>query len=114
MLETRAHAMSQLDARRERGFVVSRPTATLAEVRATRRAVTALAARVERLILAVEQLRAATPSVLGRPEDAMRILGVSRPTFWRLVKAGKIPCQRVGRSVRVDLAALVPKRPGNK
>jgi excisionase family DNA binding protein len=85
---------------------MSRPRAALAETRAVARAVAALGAKVERLTLAVEQLRAGQPSKLGRPEDAMRILGIGRTTLWRKVKDGSIPCTRVGKSARFDLAKL--------
>ena len=86
---------------------MSRPTATLAEVRATRRAVAALEKQVVGLIVAVDQLRGAAPSRLGRAEDVMRILGISRTTLWRAVQAGTIHCDRVGkRGVRFDLAKL--------
>jgi hypothetical protein len=86
---------------------MSRPVAVLAETRATRRAVAALEKRVAGLIVAVEQLRGAAPSQLGRAEDACRVLGISRTSLWRGVKAGVIPCERVGkRGIRFDLAAL--------
>jgi excisionase family DNA binding protein len=69
--------------------------------------VAALGAQVARLTAEVSQMRAGQAAQLGRPEDAMRLLGISRPTFWRQFHAGKIPgARKVGRSVRVDLAAL--------
>jgi predicted DNA-binding transcriptional regulator AlpA len=86
---------------------MSRPTAVLAETRATRRAVAALEKRVAGLIVAVEQLRGAAPSRLGHAEDACRVLGISRTSLWRGVKSGTIPCERIGkRGIRFDLAAL--------
>jgi len=85
---------------------MSRPVAVLAETRATRREVAAMRAQLERLTIAVEQLRAGQPAKLGRPEDVMRILGIGRTTLWRKVKDGSIPCTRVGKSARFDLAKL--------
>lgn len=85
---------------------MSRPRAALAETRAVARAVAALGAQVERLTIAVEQLRAGQPSKLGRPEEVCRILGIGRTTLWRKVKDGSIPCTRVGKSARFDLAKL--------
>ena len=86
---------------------MSRPTATLAEVRAARREVAALGKQVAALAVAVDSLRGAAPAKLGRAEDACRVLGISRASLWRGVKAGVIPCERVGkRGIRFDLAAL--------
>jgi excisionase family DNA binding protein len=89
---------------------MSRPVATLAETRATRRAVDALGARIERLTIAVEALRGAAPSQLGRVEDVCRVLGISPATVRRRIADGTIPCTRIGRTVRVDLAALTTAR----
>jgi hypothetical protein len=89
---------------------MSRPTATLAEVRATRRAVTALAAQVERLILAVEALRAGQPSQLVTVARLVELGYGSPATLRRRIKDGSIPCIRHGRTIRIDLATLVPKR----
>jgi predicted DNA-binding transcriptional regulator AlpA len=86
---------------------VSRPQKALAEMRTVSRAVAALGTQVERLTVAVEQLRAGQPSKMGRAEDACQVLGISRASLWRGVKAGTIPCERVGkRAIRFDLAAL--------
>jgi len=85
---------------------MSRPTATLAEARAVARAVAALGAQVERLTVAVEQLRAGQPSQLGRVEDVCRILDISPATLHRRVRDGSIQAVRHGRALRFDLASL--------
>ena len=85
---------------------MSRPHATLAETRATRRAVDALTERIERLTVAVEQLRAGQPSQLGRVEDVCRILSISPATLHRRIADGSIAVIRHGRALRFDLAAL--------
>ncbi len=85
---------------------MGRLTKAATQDRATAAVLRALTAQVERLAVAVEQLRAGQPSRLGRAEDVCRILNISRATFWRHVADGTIPVVRVGRSVRVDLAAL--------
>jgi excisionase family DNA binding protein len=85
---------------------MSRPVAVLAETRATRREVAALAAQVERLTVAVEALRGAAPSQLGRVEDACRILNVSPATLHRRIADGSIKAIRHGRVLRFDLATL--------
>jgi excisionase family DNA binding protein len=85
---------------------VSRPTKFAAEARALARAVEKLSATVAAQTIAIQQLRVGHASQLAHPEDAMRLLGISRATLWRRVKDGSIPCQRVGRSARFDLAAL--------
>jgi excisionase family DNA binding protein len=85
---------------------VSRPVAVLAEARATRRAVAALGAQVERLTVVVEQLRAGQPSQLGRVEDVCRVLAISPATVHRRVKDGTIRAIRHGRALRFDLGEL--------
>jgi len=85
---------------------MSRPRKTLAETRAVVREVQALRGQVERLIVAVEGLRAAAPSQLGRVEDACRILNVSPATLHRRVRDGSIKAIRHGHALRFDLASL--------
>jgi excisionase family DNA binding protein len=90
---------------------MSRPRATLAEVRAVARSVATLGTQIERLTVAVDALRAGQPSQLGRVEDVCRILGISPATLHRRIADGSIPCIRHGRTLRFDLAALTPAAP---
>jgi excisionase family DNA binding protein len=85
---------------------MSRPVAVLSETRATRREVAALRGQIERLTVAVEALRGAAPSQLGRVEDACRILNVSPATLHRRIADGSIKAIRHGRALRFDLASL--------
>ena len=41
-----------------------------------------------------------------RPREAAAAVGVGRTLFYRLVKAGVIPSCRVGKSIRIPVAAL--------
>ena len=90
---------------------MSRPQKTLAETRAVAREVQALRGQIERLTVAVTQLRAGQPSQMGRVEDVCRILDISPATARRRIADGTIPCVRHGRSVRVDLASLATTTP---
>jgi excisionase family DNA binding protein len=56
----------------------------------------------------VEQLRRCLPAQLVTMPEAAERLGVSVKTVTRMVKRGDLPHRRLGRSVRVDLAALHP------
>ena len=71
----------------------------------------ALEAEVRGLREEVARLRAASPPTLVAPHEAAARLGVSLSTVRRRIRSGEIPVTRVGRSVRVDLAAL---RPGDE
>jgi excisionase family DNA binding protein len=88
---------------------MSRPRQALAEIRATARRVADLGEQVERLTVAVEALRGATPSRLGRVEDACRILNVSPATLHRRIKDGSIKAIRHGRTLRFDLLELASR-----
>jgi hypothetical protein len=88
---------------------VSRPVAALAEDRATRRAVAALAAQVERLTVAVDALRAGQPSQVVTVARLVELGHGSPATIRRRIADGTIPCIRHGRTVRVDLAALAAR-----
>ncbi len=46
------------------------------------------------------------PRLLLRPSEAAKSLGISERTLWSLTDDGTIPCIRLGRSVRYDLAVL--------
>ena len=59
-----------------------------------------------RLTAQVENLRRALPTPLVSIAEASRGLGISKATVRRRIKDGSIPSRRVGRSVRVDLAAV--------
>jgi excisionase family DNA binding protein len=86
---------------------MSRPRESAREAHAVAREVAKLAAKIDGLAVAVAGLRAGQPSKLGRAEEACRLLGISRASLWRGVKAGTIPCERVGRrGIRFDLARL--------
>jgi excisionase family DNA binding protein len=41
-----------------------------------------------------------------KPKEAAEAVGVGKTLFYRLVKAGVIPSCRVGRSIRIPVAAL--------
>jgi predicted DNA-binding transcriptional regulator AlpA len=79
----------------------------LSEARATRRAVLALGKQVEALTVVVEALRAAQPAQKLATVNELVELGYgSRPTIRRRIADGSFPVVRVGRLVKVDLAAL--------
>jgi len=44
--------------------------------------------------------------LLVRPAEAAKMLAICERSLWSLTKRGEIPCVRVGRSVRYDLADL--------
>lgn len=67
-----------------------------------------LRAELARLVAELGDLRRSLPPTLAAVADAAERLGVSQSTIRRLVRTGEIPVVRVGRSVRVDLAALRP------
>ncbi len=90
---------------------MSRPLAVLAEARATRRAVAALTAQVERLTVAVDALRGGQASQVVSVARLVELGYGSPATIRRRIADGTIPCIRHGRTVRVDLAALRPADP---
>jgi excisionase family DNA binding protein len=62
-----------------------------------------------------EEMRAALREAEARRErhplavpEAARELGVSTRTLRRHIAAGEIPVVRIGRAVRVDMAAVIP------
>lgn len=65
-----------------------------------------LRAEIERLRADVAALRRSQPAALATPAEAARALGVSLSTVRRRVRDGSLPVRRVGRSVRIDLAAM--------
>ncbi len=65
-----------------------------------------LRAEVARLAVQVEAMRNAIPPALVPVREAAQALGVSEITIRRRISQGLIPSVRIGRSVRVDLAAL--------
>jgi len=65
-----------------------------------------LGAKIGRLTAEVEAMRRALPPALVPVPEAAKAIGVSEATVRRRIKDGSIPVRRVGRSVRVDLAAL--------
>ena len=67
-----------------------------------------LRAEISVLAAKVEALRRALPPALVPVPEAAQAIGVSEATVRRRIKDGSIPVRRVGRSVRVDLAALSP------
>jgi excisionase family DNA binding protein len=55
--------------------------------------------------------KAATTVVEAAPlwasyAEAERLFGLSRTTFWRLLRNGRIRTARVGRSVRLDVRSI--------
>jgi excisionase family DNA binding protein len=54
------------------------------------------------------------PALAYRPEDAAALIGLSRPTIFRLIKRGAIRVKREGKSVLIthrDLEAYVDALP---
>lgn len=47
-----------------------------------------------------------TPQLLLRPDEAAKALAISPRSLWTRMDRGEIPCVRIGRSVRYDLADL--------
>ena len=46
------------------------------------------------------------PRLLLTPSDAARALAISSRKLWALTKEGEMPCVRIGRAVRYDVADL--------
>ncbi len=67
-----------------------------------------LRGEVRALAAQVEHLRRALPAQLVSMREAADRLGLSLSTVRRMAKHGDLPCRRMGRSVRVDLAVLHP------
>jgi len=44
--------------------------------------------------------------LLLKPKEAAAALAISERTLWQLTKDGEVPCLRLGRAVRYDVAAL--------
>lgn len=65
-----------------------------------------LRAEVCRLSTQIEAMRRAIPPALVPVSEAAQALGVSEATVRRRIRDGAMPTVRIGRSVRVDLAAL--------
>jgi excisionase family DNA binding protein len=83
--------------------------AALAEVVGA--AMAPLADEIRELRATVDALRAASPPTLVTVGEACRRTGLSPATVRRRVADGTLPSRRIGRSVRVDLAALRPMDP---
>lgn len=66
---------------------------------------------IGRLAAEVEALRHAVPPALVPVREAAEALGVSEATVRRRIRDGDMAMVRIGRSVRVDLAALRPAAP---
>lgn len=47
-----------------------------------------------------------TDVLLLRPDAVCRALGLSRPTVYKMLKSGELPSMRVGKAIRVPVAAL--------
>lgn len=67
-----------------------------------------LQAEVQRLAAEVAGLRRSLPPMLVSLPEAARALGVSLSTIRRRARDGSLPVRRVGRLIRVDLAAIRP------
>ncbi len=65
-----------------------------------------LRADISRLSGEVEAMRRTLPPALVPVREAAQALGVSEVTIRRRIRDGNIPTVRIGRAVRVDLAAL--------
>jgi excisionase family DNA binding protein len=75
-------------------------------------AVAPVVAELRELRATVDALRAASPPTLVTVGEACRLTGLSPATVRRRVADGTLPSRRIGRSVRVDMAALRPIDPG--
>src|SRR5712692_3052118 len=64
-----------------------------------------------RLAAEIESLRRQLPPSLVTMTHAAKVLGVSLSTVRRKVRDGSLPSRKIGRAVRVDLAALRPMTP---
>jgi excisionase family DNA binding protein len=66
-----------------------------------------LSAQVAALTAAVTELAARVPQQLVTVEEAARRVGCSVKTVRRRIASREWPCVRVGRAVRLDLAAIL-------
>jgi excisionase family DNA binding protein len=68
--------------------------------------VVGLQEQVQTLTMAVHALAKRIPARLVSVHEAAEALGVSCATIRRKVKAGEIPCRRIGKAVRIDISKL--------
>ncbi|HVX95506.1 MAG TPA: helix-turn-helix domain-containing protein [Polyangia bacterium] len=71
----------------------------------------AVARQLAPIYARLDELAAAAPPALVDVEVAAERLGLSVATVRRQAAAGVLPARRVGRSWRIDLAALRPVKP---
>lgn len=60
------------------------------------------------------QIAARLPPVMGNKADAARSLGVSLSSIDRMIATGQIAATKIGRAVRIDMAALAALRPADE
>jgi excisionase family DNA binding protein len=52
-------------------------------------------------------MKSTTPVCLLKPREAADVLGICARSLWTLTQREELPCVRIGRSVRYDMADLV-------
>lgn len=84
------------------------PPTTLEELEGTPRVLATALRLLEVIVARLDRLESRLPPALVDVPTAGERLGCSASTIRRRVRDGTLPVVRVGRSVRIDLAALRP------
>lgn len=59
-------------------------------------------------------MKSTTHVCLLKPREAADVLGICERSLWTLTQREELPCVRIGRSVRYDMADLVAFIESNK